>query len=116
MVCGCRQQRPHPFADRAAVFQQLTHRLFPVIAARGLGGGGECVDTSGHHVRRLKWNATFFSNGSLVSASPVGNVTCDVWMAGRGSGGIFQQGLASSARRCMTPEKTLRKASSYSLK
>jgi hypothetical protein len=46
----------------------------------------------------LKRNATFISKGSLVSASPAGNVTCDVWMAGRGS-----------------REKTLRKASSYSL-
>jgi hypothetical protein len=27
-------------------------------------------------------NATFISKGSLVSASPEGNVTCDVWMAG----------------------------------
>lgn len=37
---------------------------------------------------RLKRNATFISNGSLVSASPDGKVTCDVWMAGRGSVGI----------------------------
>jgi len=38
---------------------------------------------------KLKRNGTFISKGSFFSGSPDGSVTCDVWISGRGSVGIF---------------------------
>jgi hypothetical protein len=65
----------HRLADCAAVFQQLARRVFPVLPTRSFRGGGKasiCPDTMSE---RLKRNATFNSNGWLVSASPDGKVT-----------------------------------------